>query len=112
MLVLFDADKMTCILPTNKVKSIIGGNQILSEGSRVEILYEGDLFEAQVLKLHGEFYFIKSECYNSVACSCSHALCFVLGGSKSRLVARLGDDGFPKAVLDTSMLWLVFSFIP
>ena len=54
MLVFFDADKTTCILPTSKAKNILDANQTLSEGSRVETLYENELFEAQVLKLLGK----------------------------------------------------------
>ena len=54
MLVFFKEDKTTCILPTNKVENIVGSNQTLYEGSRVEIRYEKKLYEAQVLKLHGK----------------------------------------------------------
>ena len=55
MLVFFEADKTTCVLPTNRIKNILDQNKELTEGSRVEILYEKELFEAQVLKLHGKF---------------------------------------------------------
>lgn len=57
MLVFFEEDKTTCILPTNAVNKILGSNQALSDGAKVEVMYEKKLYEAQVLKLHGKSIF-------------------------------------------------------
>ena len=56
--VFFTEDKTTCILSTKKVEKIIGSTKTLFEGSRVQISYEKNLYEALVLKLHGKFYII------------------------------------------------------
>jgi hypothetical protein len=43
-------------LPTGDVnKRILGSNQTLSEGAKVEVDYEKELYEAQILKLLGKF---------------------------------------------------------
>ena len=54
MLIFFDEDQTTYILPTSKVKRIFGTNQTLLEGSKIEVSYERKLYTAQVLKLHGK----------------------------------------------------------
>jgi hypothetical protein len=55
MLVFFQEDKTTCILPTSKVRRILESNQTLWEGAKVQVEYENKLFFAQILKLHGKF---------------------------------------------------------
>ena len=54
MLVFFDEDKTTCIIPTSRVEKVIGSDGTLSEGSKVIVNYERKHYEAQVLKLHGK----------------------------------------------------------
>jgi hypothetical protein len=41
-------------LPTGNVKRILGLNQTLYEGAEVEIKYKKELYEAQILKIHGK----------------------------------------------------------
>ena len=56
MLVFFEEDKTSCMLPNGDVnKRILGSNQTLSEGAKVEVDYEKERYEAQILKLHGKF---------------------------------------------------------
>ena len=56
ILVFFEEDKTSCMLPTGIVKRILGSNQTLSEGAKVEVDYEKELlYEAQILKLRGKF---------------------------------------------------------
>jgi hypothetical protein len=53
MLVYFETDKSMCILGTKFIKIIVGGNTLI-EGAAVMIEYEGQEYQAAIIKLHGK----------------------------------------------------------
>jgi hypothetical protein len=57
MLVFFNEDNSTSILNTSKVVRILSGESKISEGSSVEVEYDGCNYEALVVRLHGKYYF-------------------------------------------------------
>ena len=57
MLVFFNEDNSTSILNTSKVVRILSGESKISEGSSVEVEYDGCNYEAFVVRLHGKYYF-------------------------------------------------------
>ena len=54
MLVIYKEDRCTSILNAGKVKRILSGEAKLTEGSTVEVEFDGLDCEALVLKLHGK----------------------------------------------------------
>jgi hypothetical protein len=54
MLVVYKEDKCTSILNTSNVKRILSGEAKLTEGSTVEVEFDGLDYEALVVKLHGK----------------------------------------------------------
>jgi hypothetical protein len=54
MLVVYKEDKCTSILNTSKVKRILSGEAKLTEGSTVEVEFDGLDYAALVVKLHGK----------------------------------------------------------
>jgi hypothetical protein len=54
MLVVYEEDKCTGILNTSKVKRILSGEAKLTEGSTVEVEFDGLDYAALVVKLHGK----------------------------------------------------------
>ena len=53
MLVYFKTDKSTCILGTKFIKRIVDGNTLI-EGAVVMVDYEGQEYQATIIKLHGK----------------------------------------------------------
>ena len=58
MLVFFSEDKCTSILNTNKIKRIVStGESKIREGITVDVDYGGVSYEAQIVRMHGKFYY-------------------------------------------------------
>jgi hypothetical protein len=57
MLVYFEIDKSTCILGTKFIKRIIGGNALIEGAAVYMIDYEGQEYQATIIKLHGKSFF-------------------------------------------------------
>lgn len=65
MLVFFEADKMTSILPTSKVKKVLGEGSKLEDGANVIVEYDKVDYEAQIIKLHGKIFYLTDINYRS-----------------------------------------------
>ena len=52
MLVFFNVNQTTAVLETTKVKDVLQGNKV-QEGATVLVEFGKDVFEASVVKLHG-----------------------------------------------------------